>query len=343
MNSSSSGAALGAELRISVWRRRIAALLEIVGIFVGGTLLARLAGRLLGLDPASIRTLDPSVSPDFLRLSWTVGANLLLRYGVVLGLAFLVGWWHRRRPVEAYGVTTAGGPLRVHVKTGLFLFAVGGFLPRLLFFLKSYLPLGRGPQHWALLEDSGSPEFWLYMAVSSYGLVPILEELFARGYVQTRLTEDFGPAAAILMTALFFTFSHRQYFIASPLGLGMLAAILFSAIIGGYVRHRTGSLLPGIVAHALGNVPVRGMAQPVVLGLMLVLVVLSRRRIARYAKELWRDVAVREATAAVVPAIVVLGLVLSQVILAPKLLPFTSTVALMLALLLELREKRYPA
>jgi membrane protease YdiL (CAAX protease family) len=340
MNGSSSSVPPGAERRNSVWQRRIAALMEIIGVFVGGTLLARLVGAWLGLERASIRTVDPDVAPDFLKLSWTVGVNLLLRYAVVLGLAFLVGWWHRRRSPAAYGVTTVGSPLRVHMRTGLLLFAVGGFLPRLLFFLKSYVPLGAGPQRWALLEDSSAPWFWLYMAVSSYGLVPILEELLARGYIQSRLTEDFGPLAAILMTALFFALSHRQYFIATPLGLGMLAAILFSAIIVGYVRHRTGSLLPGMIGHALGNVPVRGLAQMVVLALMVLAAGFWRRDLVRYAREIWRDLAVPEAMSAIVPGLVVLGLVLSLVILAPQLLAVTSTAALMIALLLELREKR---
>lgn len=332
--------ALGTQRLRSLWLRRIAALFEIIGVFVGGTLLARLAARSMNLGVATIRALEPGVEPDFMRLSWSVGSNLLLRYGVILGLAFSVGWWHRRRSVAAYGVTTAGYPLRTHVGLGLLLFAVGGLLPRLLMFLKDYLPLGRGPQHWELLQDPGSVGFWLYMAVSSYGLVPVVEELFFRGYVQARLAEDFGPPAAILMTALLFAFSHTQYFIASPLGSGMLAAILFSAILGGYVRHRTGSLLPGIVGHAAGNVPLRGLAQPVVLVLMALVIVLWRKVIARRGRELRRDLVVPEAVKTSLPAVVALVIVLAQVLLAPRLLPFTAALALPSALLLELWEKR---
>jgi len=340
MNGDSPKTSAGTGGPSSIWQRRIAALLEIIGVFVGGTLVAKFAARGMDLGPSTIRGLTSDVQPDFVRLSWTVGANLLLRYAVVLGLAFLVGWWHRRRSVAAYGVTTAGSPLRTLLGIGVLLFAVGGLLPRLLVVLKDYLPLGRGPQHWELLQDPGSVGFWLYMAVSSYGLVPILEELFARGYVQTRLAEDFGPPAAILMTALFFALSHTQYFIASVLGVGMLTAIFFGAILTGYVRHRTGSLLPGIVAHALGNVPVRGLGQPVMLALLLVLIVLWRHVMARHAAELTRDVLVSEAIKPIIAATVVLMVVLSQVMMAPALLPYTAAAALALALLLELREKR---
>ena len=237
--------------------RQLAALLEVVGVFVVATLLARLASRSLALGPANLRALAPGVEPDFIRLSWSTGANLLLRYGLVLGLAFAVGWWHRRRRLSEYGVTAAGRSLGEHVGIAVLLFAAVGILPMLVKLLPELLPVGRAPQHWALTESLQTPGMWVYLFVSSFGLVPIAEELLARGYIQSRLAEDFGPAAAILITAIFFTFSHTQYFIASPIGVGMLASLLVGSIAGGYVRHRTGSLLPVIIAHALGNLPFR--------------------------------------------------------------------------------------
>src|SRR5262245_42386385 len=166
----------------SLWPRRLAALLEVVGIFVAGTLLARLASRGLNLGPANLRALGPGEQPDFVRLSWSTGANLLLRYGCILGLAFAVGWWHRRRRLADYGVTTAGRPLRELFATGVLLFAAVGWPPLLLKFLADRLPLGPQPSHWALIQDLGRPGVWLYLLVGSFGLVPILEELLARGY-----------------------------------------------------------------------------------------------------------------------------------------------------------------
>ncbi len=180
----------------------------------------------------------------------------------------------------------------------------------------------------------------MYLFVSSFGLVPIAEELLARGYIQSRLAEDFGPAAAILITAIFFTFSHTQYFIASPIGVGMLASLLVGSIAGGYVRHRTGSLLPVIIAHALGNLPFRGWLEPTVLGVMLVLAASWARPIYRYGVELWQDVMVRDALRAALAGFVVLAIVLAQVMLAPAVLPVSATMALGAALILEFREKR---
>jgi membrane protease YdiL (CAAX protease family) len=321
-------------------QRRLAALLEVVGVFVIGTRAARLASRGLALGPANLRAVAPGVAPDFVRLSWTAGVNLLLRYGFVLGLAFAVGWWHRRRRLPEYGVTTAGRPFREHAGIAVLLFAVAGIVPLLLKVLQAYVPMGRAPQHWALMESLQTPGVWLYLFVGSFGLVPIAEELLARGYIQSRLAEDFGPPAAILITAVFFTFSHTQYFIASAIGVGMLISLLIVSVAGGYVRHRTGSLLPVILAHALGNLPFRGWFQLAVLGALVLVVVLRAPTIGRYAAQLRRDVMVRDAVMPALAGFGVVAIVLAQVLLAPALLPVSAALALGAALVLESREKR---
>ncbi len=330
----------GRPARSATWSHRVAALLEIVGIFVAGTLLARLAGSALNLGPVNLRALAPDEEPDFVALSGSTAANLLVRYGFVLGLAFVVGWWHRKRRIADYGVTAAGRPLRKHAGIAILLFAAAG-LPALgLKLLADVLPLGPAPPHWALTEVLDRPGIWLYLFVGSFGLVPIVEELFARGYVQSRLTEDFGAPAAIPMTALFFTLSHTQYFIAGVLGVGMLAALFVASVAGGYVRYRTGSLLPGIIAHAFGNVPFRGWVELAVLALMALLVVIWWRAIADYASDLWHEVAVRDAVVAGGQAIAVLTVLLAQAMLVPGLLPASAALALAIALVLEFREKR---
>ncbi|HET7038678.1 MAG TPA: CPBP family intramembrane glutamic endopeptidase, partial [Gemmatimonadales bacterium] len=213
-------------------------------MFVVGSLAARLAGRALALGPAGLRALEPGVTPDFLRLSLSTAENLLLRYGIVLGLAFLVGWWHRRRRLRDYGVTTAGRPLGEHLGIALLLFAAAGLLPAVLQRLADLVPASQVPAHWSHIETLRGPAVWLYLFVGSFGLVPIAEELLARGYIQSRLAEDVGPGAAILITAVFFTFSHTQYFIPGPIGPGMLVSLFIGSIAGGYVRHRTRSLVP---------------------------------------------------------------------------------------------------
>jgi membrane protease YdiL (CAAX protease family) len=324
----------------SHWEGRPAALLEVIGVFIVASLLARAVSRGLALGPPNLRALEPGISPDFAQLSLSTSANLILRYGLLLGLAFAVGWWHRRRRLADYGVTTAGRPLRQHLGMAVLIFATVGILPILLKFLAGVFPLGDSPPHWSLIESLEGPGVWLYLFVGSFGLVPIAEELLARGYVQSRLAEDFGPAAAILITAIFFTFSHTQYFIAGPLGAGMLASLLIGSIVAGYVRHSTGSVLPAIIAHALGNLPFRGWVEPVVLVGLLLIVVLWARPIYAYAVRLWREVMTQRAVTAALASCVALGIVLAQVIVAPALLPFCGALALSVALMLERREAR---
>jgi membrane protease YdiL (CAAX protease family) len=275
------------------WRRRIGALAELVGVFVIGTLVARVIGRAIGLPSGGLRDAQAGAPVDYLALAFTTGANLLLRYGVILGLAFVIGWRYRRQRLASYGISSAGLPVRAHIAIAVVLFAVGGLLPKLLIWLKDYVALGQGPAHWDLIASANSFEFWVYMAVASFGLVPIVEELFFRGYVQTRLTETFDAPAAIVMTALLFTLAHRQYFLPSVLGAGMLVALFIASLLASYVRHRFKSLVPGVIAHSLGNVPVRGELQVVLLIGMAIVIGLARRFIGLHARELMAFVRTR--------------------------------------------------
>ena len=136
----------------------------------------------------------------------------------------LIGWWHRRRPAASYGLTMAGRPLGALVGIGVLLWAVAGLLPNVLTVLGGFLDLGVGAEHWVVFDYHWGLGFWFFMAASSFVLVPVYEELFTRGYFQTRLSEDFGPAGGILIASGVFAFSHTQYYRLSVLSLGTLAA-----------------------------------------------------------------------------------------------------------------------
>lgn len=303
-------------------------------------MLARLVTRGLDLGPAGLRSLPPGEQPDFVRLTWSSGANLLLRYGFILGLAFIIGWWHRQRRARQYGVTMAGRSFSQHFGIGLLLFATAWLPSLLLKYLGTVLPLGPMPAHWAQIQDLSQPGIWLYLAVGSFGLVPILEEVLARGYIQTRLSEDFGVPAAILITAIFFTLSHTQYFLASAMGIGFVASLFVAALGIGYVRYRTGSLWPGIIAHACGNLPFRGWALPALLILMMLALFLKWRAVSAYVADLWHEVFVRDAFPAVAQALVLFGVLLGLAMFAPRFFPIFAGVALLIAIVLEFREKQ---
>jgi membrane protease YdiL (CAAX protease family) len=77
---------------------------------------------------------------------------------------------------------------------------------------------------------------------------PIIEELYFRGLVQGAFTRRVGAVPAIFITALLFSFAHVVD--EGPL----VPLVLFpAALVLGYLRHRTGRLAPGMVAHATFN------------------------------------------------------------------------------------------
>ncbi|MCB9743511.1 MAG: CPBP family intramembrane metalloprotease [Alphaproteobacteria bacterium] len=81
-------------------------------------------------------------------------------------------------------------------------------------------------------------------------LAPLGEELLYRGLLQRRLLERLPPAAALPLGAALFAVAH---------GLGPALAPRFAlGLIWGYAAWRTGSLLPGALAHAAFNLVLVG-------------------------------------------------------------------------------------
>ena len=271
----------------SRWMPRLAAVCELVGVLLVSIVIQRAAMGALGIPSwkgMQAEMLD-SGQVDFLALSVLAAIDLLLRYGVLLGLAFAIGWWHRRRRLEDYGVTLAGHGWRELVGIGVVLWGVGAALPRLLQALADHVPwIGEGPDHWALFPSTWTAEFLLYLAVSSFLLVPIVEELWARGYILNRLREDFGDAGALMLSAVFFALVHMQYFKAEVLSIGMSLSLVIGSLAAGYVLLRTGSLVPCIVAHALANLPTPPgeWSEEIVFALAVAVLLVARRSVLRW-------------------------------------------------------------
>jgi membrane protease YdiL (CAAX protease family) len=76
-------------------------------------------------------------------------------------------------------------------------------------------------------------------------LAPIGEELFFRGYVQSRLCRRWGAWRGIVSTAAFFALAHLD-----PVHS---ASALVAGLYLGWLAVRTGSTVPGIVVHAVNN------------------------------------------------------------------------------------------
>jgi membrane protease YdiL (CAAX protease family) len=100
------------------------------------------------------------------------------------------------------------------------------------------------------------PEF-LTSALNQLVVVAIPEELFFRGYLMGRLEERWPPARrllgapvgrALIVSSLLFALGHVAV-VPNPQRL----AVFFPALVFGWMRARTGSILPGAAFHALCN------------------------------------------------------------------------------------------
>jgi len=92
-----------------------------------------------------------------------------------------------------------------------------------------------------------SVPLWLFVlvALTAAVLAPIAEEIYFRGYVFRAYYEQKGPLQAYLFSAALFALVHLNL----PAFLPIFAVGLFLA----YVYRRTGSVLPGMLAHAFNN------------------------------------------------------------------------------------------
>ena len=93
-------------------------------------------------------------------------------------------------------------------------------------------------------------------AVDTVAWAPLVEEIGFRGVLYVTLRTRLRPPAAIALTALLFAAVH-------PYSLAGFVIIFVAATVWAWTYEKTGSLLPGIIAHFLGNLAVT-------VGLMLV-------------------------------------------------------------------------
>jgi uncharacterized protein len=109
------------------------------------------------------------------------------------------------------------------------------------------LGVGLGPAlDWIAQTMAAAPPIGVLLAVVVVGvLAPVGEELFFRGYLQTRLRQVWSPGPAILVTALAFGVIHGE-----PVH-GMLAFGL--GLYLGLVTECAESVVPAVLCHAANN------------------------------------------------------------------------------------------
>jgi membrane protease YdiL (CAAX protease family) len=253
--------------------RKLIALLEVVGVLVVGYFIASLILGRLDIEPMDIR----ADRPDFLALSvsWLQTSSVI--YGCLLVPAFLLGWWRRRWRPANYGVTRAGQPVLTLVGAGLLAFVLVALPMKLLLIANEFTALGARPAIWALFNKEWTFSFWVFNAVANLAFQPALEELFYRGYCQTRLEEEFGGGGAILIVSFFMVLAHNQYHHLDILNVGIIVLVLPAVIGMGYLYWRTRSLIPGLVLHSAVNFATKGNYLFVLTAAMLVALIWFRR------------------------------------------------------------------
>ncbi|HEX5754876.1 MAG TPA: CPBP family intramembrane glutamic endopeptidase [Arenimonas sp.] len=236
-------------------RERILTILEIVAVYAGGAVLGVLLAKLAGVELRNpMLAIAENPEQNLLPIAGDLAVLLLWQYfGWLLCASALRGVRGRLEAVRGDGARVAPGRL-------LFLGLVVACLVTLpqhsIGLAQHYLGLGEmAPWRAALLASQWDMDFWVLMAVGSFGLIPLIEEAFYRGWMLSRLRHALHPGLAVLFTAGLFALSHSQYLRWDALNLLTLASIIFGGGVYALVTIHARSLWPAILAHAVINVP----------------------------------------------------------------------------------------
>ncbi|MBE7157187.1 MAG: CPBP family intramembrane metalloprotease [Rhodospirillales bacterium] len=275
--------------------RRVAALFEVCGVAVVGAFVNDKVTDLL-----AAHHLISTISPFALLTTQATDADLLLAsrqlllafaliYGSFAAVIVPIGWWQRHDGRKQYGLTRSGSSWKTLLAAALATSVLTQWPVLVHTLVDAVHPLGAmAPWRQAFFDMSWKRwQFWLFAAILSYLVVPVVEELLFRGYYQRRLAQDWGNGPAILGTACFFTMSHPQYRIANLYNITMIGSLFFLAVGLGIVFAWTKSLLPSMLAHAIINVPLTPFWQGCLLLLFLGGVVVAFRPGLRVASSIF--------------------------------------------------------
>jgi membrane protease YdiL (CAAX protease family) len=248
-------------------------LLEVLSVYSFGSVLGLLLAKVLGFplsNPMTAITNDPNL--NLLPITWNLLQVLFWQY---------LGWWltalalHRRdhKPVAEPAAGQHLNPILLGLSVGVLT-----VLPaRLIEMAQHHFALGTmAPWRQALLDGAWDVDFWVLMAVGSFLLIPIIEEVFYRGYVLGRLCRDWATGTALCFSASLFAFSHAQYQQLDAFNALMLLNAMWGGLLYGILRRYSGSLLPAIIGHMLINIPVIPEWGTVQIGVCVVFAFLTR-------------------------------------------------------------------
>ena len=94
---------------------------------------------------------------------------------------------------------------------------------------------------------------WVVLVIVTCVGAPLVEELFFRGLLQTRLITRFGPVVGIGVTSLLFGGAHLVAW-RGPITLAYGWSVAGAGLVLGTIRFCSGRLGTSVVAHAMFNI-----------------------------------------------------------------------------------------
>jgi membrane protease YdiL (CAAX protease family) len=102
-------------------------------------------------------------------------------------------------------------------------------------------------------ETAISPTDLAMTFVSLVILPPIVEEIVMRGFLFSSMKRNFKPVMAAVITSVVFAIAHLQFTGDAPLLWAAAIDTFLLSLVLCYLRHKTGSLWPGIFLHGIKN------------------------------------------------------------------------------------------
>ena len=289
------------------WLLAISGLLETSLVVIVSIVAAVMVQRFWTPSLAEALGLAGGATQDFVAASAAIGVQFAAQYGAMAALIIVLGLARGRNRLRHYAIASPQGGWRNAIGSGVIAGLLVGVIPALVFVLQDVAPIGEDTPIWAALRGARWDwTYWLFMAVGSFAIPPLVEELAWRGYVLGRLGEGFAPGAALVMTTLVFSALHFQYLRSDAAMALTLVGLVLASLTFGFLTLRSGSLAPAVIAHAIINFPLPTEGNMAKIALALVALLMFRRSIGVEARE-WVRIIWKASTLAVAPAVMLIA------------------------------------
>lgn len=249
-------------VRSRKWPLAAVMIIDLVLIIIAVLVLATIVGLLFigframqqGLPLSSLRNPDQAMKllgPD------GTFASLLIQNGICVLVPVLRVALIRREPLAEIGFQAPAVGRLILLGVGMAAVMYAGSIALSLAFAQFGIQQNQAEQFKKQFSLTPGDTFGQALFLIGGGLLaPIGEETLFRGYVfnairLTFLTKRWGIVLAYLVSASLFASVH--IFGVTQGAVALIVPIFFIALVLAWGMHRTGSLLPGIIAHALFN------------------------------------------------------------------------------------------